>query len=90
MKFNAKQATAVIGETGRTQDNVQKNIQCKKSSSSALHEHQVTKKHLIDRDNPRILDRKENTKKRKLKETILIKKGNPSLKRDSGMDLPPT
>ena len=59
------------------------------SSSSAIYKHQVTQRHLIDWDNPRILDREENTTKRKLKEAIQIKKRNPSLNRDNGMDLPP-
>ena len=76
-----------IGETGRT---LGKRIEeHKKSSSSAIYEHQVTQRHSIDWDNPRILEREDNTTKRKLKEAIQIKKRNPSLNRDSGMDLPP-
>ena len=61
----------------------------KKIASSAIHEHIERTGHRIDWDNIKIIDKEQDTIKRKIKEAIHIKLKKPSLNRDQGLDLPP-
>ena len=76
-----------IGETGRT---LGKRLdEHKKLTSSAICEHLSDTGHTIDWENTKILYKEDHPIKRKIKESIAIKKHKPSLNRDQGWDLPP-
>jgi hypothetical protein len=76
-----------IGETGRQLGT--RIEEHKKIASSAIHEHIERTGHRIDWDNIKIIDKEQDTIKRKIKEAIHIKLKKPSLNRDQGLDLPP-
>ena len=76
-----------VGETGRT---LGKRLdEHKRLTSSAIHEHTADTSHTMDWDNTRILGRESNIHRRKIREAIYIKRRQPSLNRDQGLDLPP-
>ena len=75
-----------IGETART---LGKRLdEHKKLSSSAVKEHQDNTGHEIDWRNVKIVGKEEHWLKRKIKESITIRREKPSLNRDQGWDLP--
>ena len=76
-----------IGETARTlKTRIQEH---KKTTSSAINEHQANTGHIIDWENVKIIGKEEQWMKRKIKEAIAIRRDRPSLNRDQGWDLPP-
>ena len=76
-----------IGETARSlKTRIEEH---KKTTSSAVKEHQTNTGHIIDWDNVKIIGKEEHWMKRKIKEAIAIRKDKPSLNRDQGWDLPP-
>ena len=61
----------------------------RKTTSSAIREHQTNTGHEIDRKNIRIMGKESQWMKRKIREAIAIRRDKPSPNRDQGWDLPP-
>ena len=76
-----------IGETGRP---LEKRLEeHRKLTSSAIHEHTSSTGHIMDWKNVKVLASEQNEIRRKVKESIWIRKKKPDLNRDAGLDLPP-
>ena len=76
-----------IGETSRTLKI--RLDEHKKSTSSAVNEHQKDTGHEIDWGNVKVIGKEEHWMQRKIKEAIAIRRHKPSLNRDQGWDLSP-
>jgi hypothetical protein len=76
-----------IGETARTlKTRIEEH---KKTTSSAVNEHQTNTGHEIDWENVKVVGSEDKWMRRKIKESIAIRRDKPSLNRDQGWDLPP-
>ena len=76
-----------IGETARSLKTRME--EHRKTTSSAVREHQTDTGHEIDWENVKIIGKESQWMKRKIKEAIAIRRDKPSLNRDQGWDLPP-
>ena len=76
-----------IGETARPLDTRLKEHQSR--SNSAIYEHCDNTGHCITPDTTKVLVSEDHQMKRKVREAIEIKRRQPTLNRDGGLELPP-
>ena len=77
-----------VGETGRTLAAMMKDHLNLRNPLTAVGEHCVHEHHKITKDSARVLAREDIRLKRKVREAIEIKIGQPTMNRDQGYDLP--
>ena len=80
---------AYIGETGRTLATRMKDHLNIRNWLTAVGEHCPHEHHNITKDSVRLLAREDIWLKRKVREAIKIKIGQPAMNRDQGYELPP-
>ena len=78
-----------IGETGRTLATRMKDHLNLRSPLTAVGEHCAHEHHKITKDSVKVLAREDVSLKRKVREAIKIKIGQPAMNRDQGYELPP-
>ena len=78
-----------IGETGRMLATRMKDHLNLRNPLTAVGEHCAHEHHTITKDSVRILAREDGWLKRKVREAIEIKIGQPAMNRDQGYELPP-
>ena len=79
-----------LGETGRTLAMRMKDHLILRNPLTAVAEHSAHEHHKITKDSVRVLDREDGWLKRKLREAIKIKIGQPAMNCDRGYELPPS
>ena len=78
-----------IGETGRMLATRMKDHLNLRNPLTAVGEHCAHEHHTITKDSVRVLAREDGWLKRKVREAIEIKIGQPAMNRDQGYELPP-
>ena len=78
-----------IGETGRNIGTRFKEHTSRKGTNSAVKEHLEASKHTCSLEEVKILEKEDDWYRRKVKEAIMIKRHQPTLNRDKGLELPP-
>ena len=79
-----------IGETGRMLATRMKDHLNLRNPLTAVGEHCAHEHHTITKDSVRTLAREDSWLKRKVREAIEIKIGQPAMNRDQGYELPPS
>ena len=79
-----------IGETGRMLATRMKDHLNLRNPLTAVGEHGAHEHHTITKDSVRVLAREDGWFKRKVREAIEIKIGQPAMNRDQGYELPPS
>ena len=79
-----------IGETGRMLATRMKDHLNLRNPLTAVGEHCAHEHHTITKDSVRVLAREDGWLKRKVREAIEIKIGQPAMNRDQGYELPPS
>ena len=83
-------ASSYIGQTGRQLGDRLKEHKSKAPSRkpSAVSEHSFDAHHKIDWDRTKVLDKEDREYPRLVREALHIRKNNPELNRDQGLELP--